>query len=339
MGKNILIIGGTRNLGPTLTLQLLEAGHQVTLLNRGQTPDDLPAHLPRLRADRTDPAQLAQALAGHTFEVVVDMTLYTGRDAETILSLFEGRVEQYIFISTGQVYLVRTGLERPYREEDYPGPVMESPGPERKDYPDWLYGVEKREVEDILSRAWETRRFPFVSLRLPMVNSERDNRNRIYNYLLRLQDGGPIVIPMEPGLSLRHIYGEDVVQAIMRVIEREIREGQAFNISQDETLSLEQFLTLLAETAGYPLKLAPVPRRVLEANNLLPACSPFSGLWMSELDNERSKSELGLTYTPLLTYLPRLVGHYQNYPPPLPPGYERRPEEIALAEAEDSEIL
>ena len=330
MGKDILIIGGTRNLGHTLTLQLLEAGHQVTLLNRGQTPDELPAHLPRLRADRTDPAQLEQALTGRTFEVVVDMTLYSGKDAETIISLLAGRVEQYIFISTGQVYLVRTSLERPYREEDYPGPVMPSPGPESKDYSNWLYGVEKREVEDILSRAWETRRFPFVSLRLPMVNSERDHFYRLYNYLIRLQDGGPIVIPMEPGLSLRHVYGEDVVQAIMRVIEREVKEGQAFNISQDETLSLEQFLNLLAETAGYSLKLSPVPRQVLEASNLLPACSPFSGLWMSALDNGRSKAELGLTYTPLLTYLPRLVGHYQKYPPPPPPGYERREDELEL---------
>src|SRR5262245_25347736 len=130
MGKDVLIIGGTRNLGHFLTLQLLEAGHQVTLLNRGQTLDELPAQLPRLRADRTDPAQLSQALAGRSFDVVVDMTLYTGKEAETIVSLLAGRAAQYIFISTGQVYLVRTGVERPFREEDYPGPVMAAPATE-----------------------------------------------------------------------------------------------------------------------------------------------------------------------------------------------------------------
>lgn len=331
MGKEILIIGGTRNLGHLLTLQLLEAGHRVTLLNRGQTPDELPPHLPRLRADRTDPAQLAQALAGHAFEVVVDMTLYTGQDAETIVSLLAGRVEQYIFISTGQVYLVRTGIQRPFREEDYPGPVMPDPGRESKDYTNWLYGVEKRQVEDVLSAAWERQGFSFVSLRLPMVNSERDHLSRIYGYLSRLQDGGPILIPAEPGLPLRHVYSEDVVNAILTVIEKAIGQGQAFNISQDETLSLDQFLGLLAEMAGYPLKVAPLPRHILDAHDLLPACSPFSGLWMSELDNTRSKTELGLYYIPLLTYLQRLVGHYQKYPPPPPPGYERRQEEIELA--------
>jgi nucleoside-diphosphate-sugar epimerase len=274
---------------------------------------------------------LAQTLAGRSFEVAVDMTLYTGKDAETIVSLLAGRVGQYIFISTGQVYLVRTGVQRPFREEDYPGPVMAAPPTEGHDYSNWLYGVEKREVEDSLRLAWERQEFPFVSLRLPMVNSERDHFYRIYSYLRRLRDGGPILIPAEPGLPLRHVYGEDVVKAILIVIEKEVSQGRAFNISQDETLSLEQFLSLLAEMAGHALKLAPLPRQVLEEHQLLPACSPFSGSWMSELDNQRSKMELSLYYTPLLTYLQRLVGYYQAHPPPPPPGYERRQEEIKLA--------
>jgi len=37
---DVLIIGGTRNLGHLLSLELLETGHQVTVFNRGQTPDE-----------------------------------------------------------------------------------------------------------------------------------------------------------------------------------------------------------------------------------------------------------------------------------------------------------
>jgi NAD(P)-dependent dehydrogenase (short-subunit alcohol dehydrogenase family) len=99
----ILIIGGTRNLGHLLTLELLQAGHRVTVFNRGQTPDELPADVQRLRGDRSDPARLAPALAGRSFDGVVDTTLYNGADAQTITALLDGRVGQYLFLSTGQV--------------------------------------------------------------------------------------------------------------------------------------------------------------------------------------------------------------------------------------------
>jgi nucleoside-diphosphate-sugar epimerase len=331
--KNILIIGGTRNLGHTLTLQLLAAGHRVTLLNRGQTPDELPAGLPRLRADRSDPAQLAQALAGRDFEVVIDTTLYNGPDAAAVVELLAGRVGQYIFISTGQVYLVRLGVERPFREADYAGPVMAAPAPDSDDYHEWLYGFEKRQAEDVLTAAWQNRGFPFVSLRLPMVNSERDHFKRIYNYLLRLQDGGPILLPAGPALSLRHVYGGDVVQAIMRVIDQGVHQGQAFNISQDETISLEDFLAMLAELAGRPLRTVAVPREALVVRQLLPACSPFSDPWMSALDNRLGKEALGLEYTPLPVYLQKLVTHYQTHSVPPPESYQWRAVELELAKS------
>jgi nucleoside-diphosphate-sugar epimerase len=330
MAKHILIIGGTRNLGHFLALKLLEAGHQVTLLNRGQTPDELPGDLPRLRADRSDKTQLAHALAGRSFDGVVDTTLYNGRDAQAIVELLAGRTGQYIFISTGQVYLVRPEVKRPFREEDYEGPVMAEPPPDSGDHHDWLYGVEKRQVEDVLSLAWRSRQFPFVSLRLPMVNSERDHFQRIYNYLLRLQDGGPILLPPPPRLALRHVYGEDVVKAIVTVIDKGLTQGRAYNISQDETIELEDFLRLLADIAGRPLQTVTVAREELEARHLLPGCSAFSDPWMSALDNRRSKQELGLVYTPLAVYLQKIVHYYQTQALP-PAGYQRRQEELELA--------
>src|SRR5262245_24430809 len=141
-----LVIGGTRNLGPSIVHWLLREGHQVTVFNRGQTHDDLPSHVERLRGDRTDPKQLKSALAGREFDLVVDTTLYTGREAEAALETFAARVGHYILLSTGQVYLVRLGVKRPFREEDYPGPVMvEPPKSDESAYANWLYGAEKRD--------------------------------------------------------------------------------------------------------------------------------------------------------------------------------------------------
>lgn len=326
-----LIIGGTRNLGPQLVRELIEGGHGVAVFNRGLTPDDLPSEVERLRGDRGDASQLGAALAGRTFDLVVDMTLYNGREAKSIIELLDGRVGRYVLISTGQVYLVREGLGRPFAEEDYEGPLMEEPERGGPDHTDWLYGIEKRQAEDALAQAWESRRFPYTSLRLPMVNSERDHYRRIYNYVVRLKDGGPIVVPADARLPLRHVYGGDVLSAVKSLLDFEGGRGRAYNVSQEETISLEDFLRLLGEYVGAEPGVVRVPRDVLEAKGLLPFCSPFSGRWMSELTNERSKRELGISYTPLPVYLRRLAQHYEANPPLDFVGYERRGEELKLA--------
>ena len=327
----VLIIGGTRNLGHFLTLQLLEAGYQVTLFNRGQTPDDLPAHIERLRGDRGQPAQLEAALGRREFEAVVDTTLYNGPDAEALVKLLAGRVGQLIFLSTGQVYLVRTAAQRPFKELDYDGPLMAAPPQADSDYHEWLYGFEKRQAEDIFAAAWADHRFPVTTLRLPMVNSERDHFGRIYGYLLRLQDGGPLLVPDGPHLPLRHVYGDDVVRAIIHLLKTGQGKGQAYNISQDETVLIEDFLASLADLAGHPLRIERIARKTLEDQNLIPACSPFSDPWMSELDNQFGKSALGLTYTPLAVYLEKIVKHYASAEYPIPETYRRRAEELMLA--------
>src|SRR5262245_16238113 len=118
-----LIIGGTRNLGPGIVGAMLENGYQATVFNRVQTQDDIPSEVERLHGDRRDPAQLASAITGREFDLVVDTTLYNGAEAQAAIDLFSGRTGRYLFLSSGQVYLIRNGVQRPFKEEDYPGPL------------------------------------------------------------------------------------------------------------------------------------------------------------------------------------------------------------------------
>jgi nucleoside-diphosphate-sugar epimerase len=334
MRMRSLIIGGTRNLGPSIVHALLQRGDEVTVFNRGQTHDDLPQEIERLRGDRTDPKQFRAGLASREFDLVIDTTLYTGSEAEAAVELFGGKVGRYIFLSTGQVYLLRTRVERPFKEKDYSGPVMAEPSKTNaSDYENWLYGHDKREAEDVFDRAWSEQKFPFTSLRLPMVNSERDHFDRMYGYFLRIQDGGPVLIPDEAGLPVRHVYGDDVVQAIVRLTRSELGKGCAYNIAQDETLSLAQFLELLASAMHRPLKIARIPREELVRAGLLPHCSPFSGRWMSSLENALSKADLGMEYTPVATYVRKLVSYFQAVPARRIEGYAQRERELEVAKS------
>ncbi len=76
----VLLVGGTRNLGPDIVRGLIGRGCEVAVLNRGVTAPGavLPAGVEQLRADRSDFEQLFGVLRGREFDAVVDRTLYTG---------------------------------------------------------------------------------------------------------------------------------------------------------------------------------------------------------------------------------------------------------------------
>jgi len=138
MPMRSLIIGGTRNLSPSIVHAQLQRGYEVAVFNRGQTRDDLPEEVERLRGDRTKPEELKNVLKGREFDLVIDTTLYTGAEADAAVEIFRGRVGRYIFLSTGQVYLVRIGAQRPYKEDDYAGAVMVEPSKANaSEYENW----------------------------------------------------------------------------------------------------------------------------------------------------------------------------------------------------------
>jgi len=332
MAKRILIIGGTRNMGYYLSRRLAEAGCDLTLLNRGITKDDLPRSIHRLHVDRTDHKQMRRALLAKSFDVVIDFVLFRRDEAQTVIELFRDNVDHFIFLSTGQVYLVREGLRRPFREEDYDGPLMPAPDPNSYAFEEWRYGIDKRDVEDQLSEAWADSQFPHTILRLPMVNSARDPYHRLFNYYLRLRDGGVILVPEEPSYALNHVYALDVVEIIARLIESGAGKGQAYNIAQDERVSHREFLSILADLIGTEARSHIAKRGDLVANGFMPDCSPFSEWWMSDLDNSRGKTELGISYTPLREYLREIVSDFEQHPIAAPLTYRRRQAELKFAE-------
>ena len=308
----VLILGGTRNLGHSAALSLLEAGHNVAILNRGLTPDDLPRRIERIRGDRSDDRSMRAAIGSRSFDLVLDNTTYTEREARQAVGLFDGKVGRYVFVSSGQVYLVRENISRPFREDAYDGPVMAEPGQSSTDHAAWLYGIDKRLAEQVFMDAGQVLDFPFTTLRLPMVASERDHYGRIQAYVARLLDGEPIILPDEKGLPLRHVYVADVARLVTQLVASKDGIGESFNVSCGASLALAEFLDLLSKAAGARLSIVRAKRKELEALGLLPDCSPFSGRWMSELDASLAESAFGFTFTPPSRYLPSIVADYRD---------------------------
>lgn len=332
----VLVLGGTRFMGHFLVYRLLAAGHRVTLANRGVTPDPFGDRVERVRVDRTT-TDLTAALGGRDFDASVDFTAYTGADGRAVAAaLGGGRVGHHVMISTGQVYLVRADCPLPAREIDYDGPLRPEPK-DPADEPSWTYGIDKRECEDALRGAWERERFPVTFLRIPMVNGERDPQRRLERYIVRMLDGGPLLVPDGGGHPVRHVYSGAVVNAIAGLLLNPSTFGQAYNLCQEEAPTLVELLALLAELLGARPRLVPAPADEIRGKGLDPvALSPFSGAWMSRLDPTKAISDLGFVHPPLRRYLETIVTcHLAHQPADAPDGYERRGEEIALATARD----
>lgn len=328
----ILLIGGTRNVGHHLAIELLDRGHDVTTFNRGETPDELPDEVERLHGDRTDPAALARAIGDRAFDACIDTIAMRGTDTAAAIEVLDGRVGHYVHISTGQVYLVRAGCPVPAREEDYDGPLVDPPN-RAWEAAEWRYGMEKRESEDRLTEASISRGFPSTRLRLPMIHGPRDHHGRIHGLVLRLTDGGPLLVPLMGGPKIRHIHVDDVVEAIVTIVERDLAVGEAVNLAPDDMTSLHEWIETAAEAIDAEPDIVRIPRDELVEEGVFPACCPFANPWMSVLDNERA-TQLGLSFRSHDEWLPDLARHFVDADRPPPAAYadqRDREREIAVA--------
>ena len=326
----VLVIGGTKFLGYHLVRELLSQGHEVTLFNRGQTPDDFGSAVERIHGDRNEPHEFRARLKGLEFEVVVDMISYRGEDSRQAVNIFSGRVGHFIHISTAAVYIVTRDFPCPLRESDFDRAIL--PQPVSHDGL-WLYGTNKRDCELVLREAYESRGFPVTIFRLPVVIGERDYTLRAYSYFLRLTDGGPLLLP-DAGLNVStHVYQGDVVKTVVGNLMNAKALGQAYNLAMEEILSLRAFVQEAARIIGKKAALIDIPSRFLEELPCGTSISPFSGRRPLVLAVDKARQDLNFRATPLAVWLKKTIEwFFSEYNGPPPENYRWRPLELNLAQ-------
>jgi nucleoside-diphosphate-sugar epimerase len=320
----VLVIGGTRFVGPLLVFRLLARGDRVTLFNRGTHADPFGARVERVRGDR---ARDLDRVTGN-YDALFDLAAYERADVEGAIGAFSGRIGRYLFVSTGQVYLVRSPQPVPSREVDYDGPTMARPTSE-EDGPEWDYGMGKRACEDLLAA---TPSFPATRLRIPMVNGPRDHYRRVERLVHRILDGGPLLCA-EPERRVRHVDAAEVARTMVALAEDPRARGEAYNQAQDETPTLEELTSAIAREIGGPsVRLVKRSRDQMRAAGIDPrAAFPFGGHWMSFLDPAKIRA-LGVDHAPLDRTIAKIVGELLAHLPEPPEDYRaQRDREIALA--------
>lgn len=233
----ILILGGTRFVGRHVVEALLAADHQVTILNRGRSPDDLPPGLERLRGDRdAGPAGIA-ALRGRTWDACVDVSGYTPRQVRPSASLLRSRIGRYVFISAVSVY--GDPQDRPVLETH---PRMPPSGDDVAELTQVMYGRAKVACENLVEQLYGDR---CAILRPQIVAGPRDPLDRYSYWVRRAARGGPTLAPGDGSDHVQVIDARDVARFVHTAITREC--SGPFNLSGPR-LSWSDFLTLLGVT-------------------------------------------------------------------------------------------
>src|SRR5262245_43614158 len=283
----VLLLGGSGLLSGAALRAFLGAGHDVSVVSRGERPLAGSGPVEHLRADRRVPSALRAVLEGQRFDLTVDFLAFDGGDVERLLAVPGFEPGRLVTISSGQVYLVTASPQPPFREADADAPLMAEPAAGTRDHGEWAYGMGKRAAEAALSRARAATGLHALALRLPVVHGEqdRDNSRRLWAWIERMLDGGAILLPEDGRQLVRFVYTGDVAAALLVLATATAWPAEpALNLAQPEETTLREFLERVAALVGVTPRFVSVDRATLERAGLAESCAPYWGRWCSRPD-------------------------------------------------------
>jgi nucleoside-diphosphate-sugar epimerase len=288
---NVLIIGGTGLISTAITRQLVEAGHKVTLYNRGKSST---AHTPEgvsiLHGDRKQFAAFEQQMAeADRFDCVIDMVCFHPDEAESAVRAFRGRVGQFIFCSTVDVY-AKPAVGYPLREDAH-----------RKGNND--YGRNKIVCEDVFMQAHANGDFSTTIIRPAMTYGEGfgivDWTGWSTQIFERLRNGKPIIVHGDGSAIWVACHIDDAAHAFAKAVGNERTFGKAYHVTGEEWMTWNQYYQLAAEAIG-----APEPNLVHIPTDLLAKVDPkraqvvVTNLQGNNIfDNTAAHNDLDFRYT------------------------------------------
>ena len=203
---NLLIIGGTKFLGPHIVEAALARGHRVTLFNRGNA--EIPSGVEFVRGDRE---RDLQRLGDRRFDAVIDNCGQVPRIVRISARLFSGIAEHYTFISSISVY--REPLNGTFAEEE---PVIELADPSIETTTPETYGGLKalceREVLDPMARR-------ALIVRPGLIVGPLDPTDRFTYWPNRFALGGDVIVPGSPNKFVAFIDVRDLASWIVKAVE------------------------------------------------------------------------------------------------------------------------
>ena len=279
----ILLIGGNGFIGRHVVAALNQRGHALAVFHRGTVA--APAGADEIRGDRNQLEASAHELKGFAPDVVIDLVVSSGSQAEELMRIFRGVARRVVMLSSMDVYraiAVSQGTES--------GPLQELPLTEESELRRHLHPYPPENLQAMRKIfPWVTDDYdkipaertvmsdpdlPGTVLRLPMVYGPGDPLHRFYPLVKRIADGRRHIIFPETLAAWRSPRGyvENVAAAIALAVTDDRAAGRVYNVCEEPSFSELDWARKIAREMRWEgqfdvLPVEQTPRHLLKPGN------------------------------------------------------------------------
>lgn len=253
----VVLIGGSGHIGTYLVPRLVEAGHEVVNVTRGQRAPYLPhaawKQVKTVTADREAEDRdrhFGPRIAALKPDIVVDLVCFTLASAQALVDALEGQVGQLIHIGT--IWVHGPSSVVPVRE-DAPR------------HPFGCFGTQKAAIESFLLERAHRSGLPVTVLHpghivgqgwAPLNPAGHFNPD-VFAAIAR---GETLNLPNFGLETVHHVHADDVAQLVMRSLAHwRASTGEAFHAVSSGALTLRGYAEAMFRHFGHEPRLAFLP--------------------------------------------------------------------------------
>ena len=253
----VVIIGGSGHVGTYLVPRLVEAGHEVMNITRGQR-EPYQRHA-AWKQVRQVVINRDEADASHSFgpqirsmkpDIVIDMICFTLDSARQLVEALRGQVQH--FLHCGTIWIYGHSVQVPTTEEQPRHPFGE-------------YGIQKAAIEAYLLDEARRNGFPATALHPGHIVGpgwEPLNPAGHFNpqVFKRLACGEEVALPNLGLETVHHVHADDVAQAFMQaIVSWGSSVGESFHVVSPAALTLRGYAESVAAWFGQAAQLTYLP--------------------------------------------------------------------------------
>ena len=188
----VLVLGGTRFLGPPVVQQLLEQGHEVTIFHRGGSEPLSTANAEHIHAEFAALPDYVAELTKRRPEIVVDVVPYIAKGGHGVRH-FRGVADRAVVITSLDVYRAFAVAWGSEVGEVEPVPLTEDAALRSAPSPDLTEDIDfdNVEVENAFQEATD---LPVTVLRMPILYGPHCPQRRLARYVRRMADKRDAII-------------------------------------------------------------------------------------------------------------------------------------------------
>jgi nucleoside-diphosphate-sugar epimerase len=253
----VIVIGATGHIGTYLVPRLVEAGHEVVAISRGQAepyqPHQAWRHVERRQMDRTaleKDGHFGKEIQALNGDIVIDTICFTLESAKELAEALSGRVSHFLHVGT--IWTHGFSAVVPTPEEAPKKPFGE-------------YGVQKAAIEAYLLKKARLEGFPATLIHPGHIvgpgwnplNPAGHFNPEVFSVLAR---GETLMLPNFGLETVHHVHADDIAALFMSAIANwNASVGESFHAVSEKALTLRGYAEAMAQWFGREPKLEFLP--------------------------------------------------------------------------------